>query len=125
MVEFYHIKQESAYKVALKHLLWHPAWLSGSPEVTQGLFDLDDPRFREFRTDACKRVAARDRHPEIRVSLADAVEAGRNYIEACSSPIARELDNESCRGIGGHIHIATITRDGFSWIAAPKGFRPL
>jgi hypothetical protein len=121
VVEFHHIKQESAHKVHLHHLLWHPAWLSGSIEVTRLLFDSDDPRFSQYRTHACKRVAARDAHPEIRVTLSDAIEAGRKFIEACSSAIAREIDDENCRGIGGHIHIATITpKAGFDWAVPPS-----
>jgi hypothetical protein len=60
-------------------------------------------------------------HPEIRVTLSDAVEAGRNYIEACSSPVALEIDKEICQGIGGHIHVATITPTaGFEWLIPPK-----
>jgi hypothetical protein len=125
VVEFHHIKQESAHKVHLHHLLWHPAWLSGSFEVTPLLFNSDDSRFSDYRTDACKQVAARDMHPEIRVTLADAIEAGRNYIEACSSLVALEIDKEICQGIGGHIHAATITPEGgFNWAVRPKTLRP-
>jgi len=126
VVEFYHIKQESAHKVYWHHLRWHPAWFSGSSAVLSLLFDSDDSRFSEYRTDACKRVAARDMHPEIRVTLSDAIEAGRKSIEACDSPIAREIDNEYCRGIGGHIHVATITpENGFRWVDRPRKFDPL
>jgi hypothetical protein len=121
-MEFHHIKQESAHKVHLQHLRWHPAWFSGSPAVLSLLFDSDDPRFSEYRTDACKRVAAREMHPEMRVTLSDAIEAGRKSIEACSrsSPMALEIDKEFCEGIGGHIHVATITPEGgFDWAVLP------
>jgi hypothetical protein len=38
------------------------------------------------------------------------------YIKACSSPEAREMD-DSCNGIGGHIHVARITQTvGFRWV---------
>jgi hypothetical protein len=43
------------------------------------------------------------------------------YIEACCSPTARQLDPEKCKGIGGHIHVATVKpRSGFEWVIAPK-----
>jgi hypothetical protein len=53
-------------------------------------------------------------------SLKDAEQYVRGYIEACSSPLALELDEAICKGIGGHIHVATITpSDGFRWVVPP------
>jgi hypothetical protein len=44
------------------------------------------------------------------------------YISACSGPEAHAIDPQ-CAGIGGHIHIATITpKDGFQWV---PGFEPV
>jgi hypothetical protein len=53
-------------------------------------------------------------------SADDAVQFARGYIEACSSPLGLEVDAQLCKGIGGHIHIATITKsDGFKWAIEP------
>src|ERR1700685_59507 len=48
----------------------------------------------------------------------------RAFIEACSTPLAAELD-PICKSIGGHIHIAAVTlTDGFKWIVPPKNLEP-
>jgi hypothetical protein len=55
-------------------------------------------------------------------SITEAAEIGRKYIEACSSPEGRSIDEQFCRGIGGHIHIAKVTpKNGFQWIIPPIG----
>jgi len=51
--------------------------------------------------------------------LADEVAACRNYISACSDSESIKIE-PACLGIGGHIHIATITlADGFKWAIPP------
>jgi hypothetical protein len=53
-------------------------------------------------------------------SLADAAGFVRGYIEACCSPVGLEFDPE-CEGLGGHIHVATLSpEDGFRWAIEPK-----
>lgn len=53
-------------------------------------------------------------------SLEELASQARGFIEACSDPRAVAVDS-SCRGIGGHIHIAAITpREGFKWLVPPK-----
>jgi len=42
-----------------------------------------------------------------------------SYIRACSDPAAVEIDS-CCKYIGGHIHAAEITPDGFRWLIEPK-----
>jgi capsular polysaccharide biosynthesis protein len=52
--------------------------------------------------------------------LEDARQFAQGYIEACSSPVGLEVDEPLCKGIGGHIHIATITTpEGFRWVIEP------
>jgi hypothetical protein len=41
------------------------------------------------------------------------------YIKACSCELAREVDPVVCNGIGGHIHAASVTPDGFRWLIEP------
>lgn len=50
-------------------------------------------------------------------ALYDAILYARAYIEGCSGPEAQRIDSEHCSKIGGHIHIAVITKDhGFEWV---------
>jgi hypothetical protein len=121
---FYHINQKVAWDLNSPHTLNSPKiyWnvLDGSALIGTLLFDTDDVRLAQYRTEACCRVAAHFRDPNIGITLADGIEAARNYIAACSDPAIREIDPENCQRIGGHIHIATITlQDGFRWAIAP------
>ncbi|MGI8962200.1 MAG: hypothetical protein ACR2IV_21065 [Bryobacteraceae bacterium] len=125
--EFYHFNQQLRYDTNSPHTLNCPKkyWnvIHGSSYIGALLFDSNDERLAKFRTDASKRVAASFNDSDIDITLEDAIEAARNYIEACSDPIVRELDIENCQGIGGRMHIATITpTGGFKW--AP-GYEPL
>lgn len=53
------------------------------------------------------------------ITLADAIERSRLFIQAHSDPEAIVLD-ANCLEVGGHIHIATITpSEGFKWIIDP------
>jgi hypothetical protein len=52
-------------------------------------------------------------------NLREAERYVKGYIEACSSAKALEMDPEICKKIGGHIHIAEITPDGFRWRVPP------
>lgn len=84
----------------------------GSPIVSKVLGDDRDERLRQFKEP--------DRHY---APLEAAVEITKNYIHACSSPEGLALDEDVCRAIGGHIHIATVTPDrGFQWV---DGFEPI
>ncbi len=53
------------------------------------------------------------------ITLQDAIDRSRSYIQAHSDPEAIAIDDD-CRSVGGHIHIATITpSEGFRWIIEP------
>jgi hypothetical protein len=53
-------------------------------------------------------------------SLDEAVDEATRYINSCSDPDSKAIDPEACAKIGGHIHVATITKDaGFQWAIPP------
>jgi hypothetical protein len=80
----------------------------GSQVMHNLVFNTDDPRFQKYRLPY--------RSPE-KIELRDAVEMINNFIEACSSPEAAEVDPERCAAIGGHISIGTVTLSkGFRWV---------
>jgi hypothetical protein len=57
------------------------------------------------------------------VPLKDAIEAARNFIGACSDPVAQEIEGETNQRIGGELQLATITpTDGFQWVNRPEKF---
>lgn len=56
------------------------------------------------------------------LTLAEGIEIVQNYIRACDSDAGREVDPDLCGGIGGHIHIATITPSGVAWV---QGYVPV
>jgi hypothetical protein len=66
--------------------------------------------------------ATMDRIPE------DALEQGvcftRALIAAQCNQVANALDPDRCGRIGGHVHTATVTPDGFRWITPPKDSAP-
>lgn len=83
--------------------------IHGPREITYLLFRTADPRFTRFRRQAMRPEEA---------TLQSAIQEALGYIEACCSPEGREADPE-CMAVGGHIHIASITPDGFQWVRAP------
>lgn len=87
--------------------------IHGSKLITASFFDPDDQSFAGYGK------PGRVNGP---MTLAAAIEIAAGYIRACSSPQALQMDRQ-CAGIGGHIHIATITpKDGFRWV---PGYEPL
>ncbi len=83
-----------------------------------------------------QRIGHRIKGPDDHPSLQDAVDATRTYIKACSSQWGLEADPQDCRGLGGHIHVATVTpplrpswivrifagkmpSGGFAWVIPP------
>jgi hypothetical protein len=76
------------------------SWLfacSGSQVIAQ-MMQQSDVRIRQFI-----------KPPNEKLSLHDAIDTTRGYIEACSSPLGLEVDPDNCQGLGGHIHVATVT----------------
>lgn len=53
-------------------------------------------------------------------SLQDAADYVKGYISACSSDLAREMDYDKWKIIGGHIHIAHVAPSSFEWMRPPK-----
>jgi hypothetical protein len=49
-----------------------------------------------------------------------AIDLAQAYIDACSDEELMALD-EKCIGVGGHVHAATVTKEGFRWIG---GYEP-
>lgn len=52
-------------------------------------------------------------------TLDDAEEYAKGYVQACSTSLARQMDEPKCKITGGHIHVAEITPQGFRWRIAP------
>lgn len=84
--------------------------LSGSTISPLLLRETPDPRLAAFWIPAMAKFAATVSAETF--TVADAKDIAVNYIHACESDAAREIDPEFAPGIGGRIHIATI---------APKG----
>lgn len=87
--------------------------LYGSGVVRQKMYDdfgnpVRNSPFAEFIQD-----------PQQIGSLNESEKYVRGYIEACSTELALSMDEAHCKKIGGHIHIAEITLDGFRWRIPP------
>lgn len=92
---------------------YEPGVTYGSKEVGDRVFFTDDPLFARYRV-------PKPHIPE-EVTLVEAADVARNYIVACSDPEAMRIDPEHCAGIGGHIHMATVTpKQGFEWLTPPR-----
>jgi hypothetical protein len=80
----------------------------GSKTVQDLLLTGEDPRFAQFRSKELLAVLRKED-----ASLLDGIAAAREYILACSSAPAREID-PFCNSIDGRIHVATVTaKEGF------------
>jgi hypothetical protein len=108
-IAFWHIEQElQKPKISDEDVFPGHRLAVGSSLVYQALFFSEDPRLAAYR----KRIRETP-------SLKDLVELCRNYVLACSDPVAIEIDPK-CSDIGGHVHVATITREeGFRWAIPP------
>jgi hypothetical protein len=74
---------------------------------------LEDPQDQTFASYKVSLPA-----PE-NITLLDGLKDAKSHIQVCYDPKAREIDKKTCAHIGGHIHIATITPDGFQWVIPP------
>jgi hypothetical protein len=52
------------------------------------------------------------------LSLQEAIDMVREYAQTC---VESSKSVEDCSNLGGHIHVATVTKDGFKWIVPPIG----
>jgi hypothetical protein len=85
----------------------HQGIVVGSEEISKRYFEQhQDTRFKNY-------------FHAFGETLGEALSHARGYIEACSDPLAAEID-PLCKGIGGHIHAAAVTPSGFQWLIEPK-----
>jgi hypothetical protein len=85
-------------------------YLIGSQKIANLLLESKLDEFAKYRSPSFKKLAENGG-----VSLQEAIDAARSYIEACSIAKARDLD-PACKFIGGDTCIATITlAEGFKW----------
>jgi hypothetical protein len=92
------------------------------PEISgSGIFNLllretPDPRLAKFWIPAMAKLKIPFSRETL--SVAEARDIAVNYIHACESKEGRAIDPDLAPGIGGRIHIATITpEDGAQWMA--------
>ncbi len=116
----------------IKVRLYHYAGRLADPEVfseklnqgtplLHGSVDVADLVPQDSRFARYRMLPQRPFHES--ADLAAAINISKCYIEAFSGPEALEVDEAFCSGIGGHIHIATVTpRGGFQWV---PGFEPM
>lgn len=109
-VRLFHRDQRLYKPVPIQQKIWigyNPKTL-GSLRVAQLLYESNDVRFARFR----RTVPSR----QVDLTLSEAIEVAKAYINACDSDEGRAVDPEVCEGIGGKIQIATITPSGFQWV---------
>jgi hypothetical protein len=94
-----------------------------STEMFRGEYECGSPRMiGMLQLEDAALAAFRPSHKKDNMALQEAITVAHNRVRAQRDPIAVELD-QVCRGIGGHIHIATVTPAfGFAWV---KGFEPI
>jgi hypothetical protein len=84
------------------------AFFIGAEKIAELVFAGNNAHFSQYRREA-----------DFNSSLEDAVRCARGFIEACCDPQASQID-KACLGIGGAIHIATVTpQQGFQWVIPP------
>jgi hypothetical protein len=110
-------------------------YLFGSAKIRELLSTPTEPVMGETAEvlQAKKYIWQRYRTPNLasliqrrEVLLAEAVEAAKDYIEACKDPEAIKIEKRACEEIAGDVHIAKITRSGgFAWVEPPAQERTL
>ena len=112
-VTFCHRNQTLAKPEVVRESLTRGGYIiHGSRAVKESFFSSDDMAFANY---------AKPTGMGERLTLAEATQVAGEYIRACSSPEALQMDAR-CAEIGGHIHIASITRrHGFNWV---QGYEP-
>jgi hypothetical protein len=93
--------------------IWPGCCIVSGSLIIRDLIFQDHPSFSTF----CKPF-------DYTRSLDGAVGFVKGYIQACCSSAALEFD-PTCDQLGGHIHVATITREqGFQWAHGLEPIRP-
>lgn len=120
-VRFFHECQVLAgLEVLQQELATGLPWAHGSEKVFDLMFGTHRENEKYIFSAYERRSGRLVSHPN--ETLRIHAQMAHAYIDACSGPEALAIDPKPCAGIGGHIHIATITpKDGFHWV---PGFRP-
>lgn len=110
---FFHRAQNLAVPEVVQRLVVGNSIISGSQVVSSLLYESSDPRFAEFRF-----------RPAIpgNLTFEEWATDAKNYVAACESEAGLAEDPVLCPGIGGHVHCAKVTPDGFEWIVPPLNF---
>lgn len=109
-VAFYHrARQSAAFQLESMPL---KGFLYGSEIVRKAMYD-DHGALRN------SPLSEHIQGPNTIARFDDAERYVKGYIEACSSSLALEMDEAGCKKIGGHIHVAEITPNGFRWRIPP------
>lgn len=94
---------------------------SGSEIVSNRLFHTTEPDLANYRTSSISNNDLLRR--QLPRTLEEATQLVESYIQACIDN--RQLDRETCDFIGGHIHVAKLTKaKGFEWVKAPVNQTP-
>ena len=106
---FYHEKNGGVYLDTNGPPLVYGLRVGMGSDIVPNLCIKNDPRFEKYQRRL--NMTLEDASRETAIDWTSA------YIELCSEPLAAEVD-PICRMIGGHIHIATVTKSqGFQWVA--------
>lgn len=89
---------------------------SGSPVVRKLLFETDDERF------SAHRVKEPTNMQQMVLRAKGFIDAHSNAPSILQDEEWSELERTICKGVGGHIHMATVDPNGFRWI---EGFGPV
>lgn len=120
-VRFFHERQVLAgLEVLQQELATGAQWYQGPEKVFDLMFggygESGNPMFTAYEQRSVELVFHPNETLRIYAQMAQA------YISACSGSEAFAMDPQTCAGIGGRIHIATITpQDGFQWV---PGYEP-
>ena len=117
---FFHECQVLAgLEVLQQELAMGAQWAQGSTKVFEMMFEghvgHEDNLFSKYMQRSSELTSHANETLRIYAQMAYA------YIDACSGPEALAIDPKPCAGIGGRIHIATITpKVGFRWLREPN-----
>ena len=74
-------------------------------------------QFRPYKTAGLTKLKRGERN----ISQSEAIDAGREYIKACMTREAIDIDPHCCKSVGGDIRAATLRADGYfkQWVEVP------
>jgi len=124
-MRFFHEHQVLArLEVLQQELAAGTQWAQGSEKVFELMFgahgESTSNTFSAYERRSVELVFHPNETLRIHAQMAHA------YISACSGPEALAIDPKTCEGIGGDIHIVTITpKEGIQWVVRPEHFDAL